>query len=93
MENISRNDFGKEVVVVKGRKVPVGTKGIIVWFDYYERGYKNSGVDPYQCIQKLGIKDSNGKMHYTYTKNVEWVDELDDKGILDIYNISKYSND
>jgi hypothetical protein len=74
MEDISIKDYGKKVKVVRGRKVPIDTIGIIVWFDYYERGYVNSGIDPYQCIQKLGIKDNDGKMHYTYTKNVEWVD-------------------
>ena len=86
MENISRDDFGRRVVVTKGRKVPVGTEGIILWFGYYERGYKNSGVDPYQCVQKIGIKDDNGNMHYTYTHNCEFVAGEEDE-VVDIYNL------
>lgn len=84
MKNVER--CGAYVEVVRGRKVPLGTKGVIVWIGYYERGYKGSGVDPYQCIQKIGIKDDFGNMWYTYTKNVELaeVDDLNDDLIGEI---------
>ena len=71
------NCYGDYVEVVRGRKVPKGTRGTIVWIGVYERGYRGSGIDPYKCEQRIGIKDDNGNMHYTYTKNVELVSTIE----------------
>lgn len=59
---------GKEVVVVKGRKVPKGTTGTIFWqkevnYDRYGRWYNSQ--------TKIGIKDSEGNVYWTYAHNVE----------------------
>lgn len=64
---------GVRVRVVRGRKVPIGTEGVVIWIGYYERGYRGSGIDPYKCEQKIGIIDDNDTMWYTYTKNCEEV--------------------
>jgi hypothetical protein len=49
---------GSIVEVKKGRKVKIGTKGTVVGFSVNEWG------------QKCGIKDSDGKVHWTSTDNV-----------------------
>lgn len=61
-------DIGKEVVVVKGRKVPIGTKGIVFWrkevnYDCYNRWYN--------ATMRIGIKDSNGVVYWLNESNVE----------------------
>lgn len=71
----------KEVVVVSGRKVPHGITGTIFWtkevnYDRYNRSWYDE--------LKIGIKDSDGNVYWTYAKNVELVDYrryLDMKGI------------
>ena len=50
---------GDEVVVVKGRKVPVGVVGRVFWFGDSEWG------------TKLGIETAKGETHWTYLANVE----------------------
>ena len=56
--------FGKgaEVKVVKGRKVPVGTEGVVFWLgeSTYQRGE-----------MRVGFKASTGEKHYTALSNVE----------------------
>lgn len=62
---------GKEVVVVKGRKVAHGTVGTVFWtkevnYDPYKRSW-NKEI-------RIGIKDSDGNVYWTYEKNVQVVD-------------------
>ena len=62
---------GKEVKVVRGRKVPIGTNGTVF--------YRNEvNYDPYGRLNgrevRLGIKDKDGNVHWTYERNVEIVD-------------------
>ena len=52
---------GQHVTVVKGRKIPKGTQGIITWI---------ANQIQYDTV-RIGIKDSNDQMHYTSIKNVE----------------------
>ena len=51
------------VEVFKGRKVPKGTVGEVIYF----------GVDSYATI-KVGIKDANGEAHFTAITNVRFVE-------------------
>ena len=64
---------GKTVRVVKGRKVPVGTEGVVVWkgVDSYNPG-KWSGPK-----YRVGVKDAEGTVHWTAASNVEVVDPQD----------------
>lgn len=50
---------GDTVVVVKGRKAPIGTMGRIFWL-------KDTGYGP-----RIGIKDTGDNVTWTYLKNVE----------------------
>jgi len=60
-------EVGKEVVVVKGRKVPIGTQGTIFW----------KGVDNFKSsrfagtVYRYGIKDSAGNTHWVPEANIE----------------------
>lgn len=49
---------GKDVEVVRGRKVPIGTKGYVIWY-----GEGNWGP-------RVGIKDAAGEVHWTAASNV-----------------------
>ena len=51
---------GQSVVVVKGRKVPKGTTGVITWtgFDSYDK-------------PRIGFRDEAGEIHWTAASNVE----------------------
>lgn len=55
----SRPTYGKKVRVVRGRKVPVGLEGEIIWVG---RGY-NDGT-------RVGIRDIQGTVHWTDAGNV-----------------------
>lgn len=50
---------GKEVTVVKGRKVPKGTTGTVIWI-----GDGHYGT-------RVGVKDAAGTVHWTAKSNVE----------------------
>lgn len=50
---------GKEARVVKGRKVPIGTRGEIIWIGDGAFG------------RRVGLKDEAGKVHWTSVDNVE----------------------
>lgn len=50
-------DKGVRVEVFKGRKVPVGTKGVVFWMG-------DTGYGP-----KLGIRDDEGNTHWTAQSN------------------------
>ena len=54
--------IGDKVVVVKGRKVAKGTVGTLFWL-------KEQEFDGKPTI-RIGIKDSEGKVHWTYLHNV-----------------------
>jgi len=65
-------EVGKAVTVVKGRKVPVGTAGTVVW----------KGVDAYKSKYgsthyRVGVKDASGTVHWTSADNVRVVDPQD----------------
>lgn len=52
---------GRTAKVIKGRKVPVGTQGVIFWM----------GIDQYkEDSYRVGI-EANGQKHYTSTDNIE----------------------
>lgn len=53
---------GKRVRVIRGRKVPAGTTGDVIWYgpDNYRRG-----------ASRVGIKDDAGNKHWTSASNVE----------------------
>ena len=50
---------GKTVKVVRGRKVPIGTVGVVFWIGSGQYG------------ERVGIKDANDTVHWTASKNVE----------------------
>jgi len=54
---------GKVCKVVKGRKVPIGTIGVVFWF----------GPERYSNGRKVGLVDSQGVAHWTYEGNLEAV--------------------
>lgn len=55
-----RVEKGKRVRVVRGRKVPRGTEGVVIW-----RGKSHWGG------YRVGIKDAQGEVHWTAESNVE----------------------
>lgn len=62
-------EVGKTVTVTKGRKVPKGTSGTVVW----------KGVDGYKSTQwathyRVGLKDADGTVHWTSADNVKVTD-------------------
>lgn len=59
---------GKLVEVVRGRKVPVGTKGVLIWIGASRFG------------DRVGVKDEAGEVHWTAAGNVEVVVERDAEG-------------
>lgn len=63
-------DFQKydKVRVVTGRKVPVGTEGEVFWISEPLRyGQSRFATTTF----KVGIKDEQGNVHWTYDKNVK----------------------
>ena len=56
---------GSIVEVFKGRKVPVGTTGEVIWIgaDRYKRG-----------ADRIGIKDADGEVHWTAADNARVTD-------------------
>jgi hypothetical protein len=67
---ISRGDLvkGQEVVVVKGRKVAIGTTGTIVWVKVEIETHQITGRETTKT--RVGIKDADGTVHYTAGTNV-----------------------
>lgn len=53
---------GREVTVVKGRKVPKGTTGEVIWIGAGHYG------------SRVGVKDAAGTVHWTATSNVKVTD-------------------
>jgi hypothetical protein len=52
---------GRVVVVARGRKVPLGTEGVVIW-----KGAGHYG-------ERVGVKDAAGTVHWTAAKNVDVV--------------------
>lgn len=56
---------GTKVRVVRGRKVPIGTEGVVIWL--------GSGTYMGKTVGRCGIKDAAGKVHWTATANVDTI--------------------
>lgn len=56
---------GTRVRVVRGRKVPKGTEGVIIWL--------GSGTYMGKTVGRCGVKDAAGKVHWTATANVDTI--------------------
>ena len=58
--------YNKEVLVIKGKKVPIGTSGICFWIGYknYHKGCPLDGTFP------VGIKTDDGTIWWTYASNL-----------------------
>lgn len=54
---------GQTVKVVKGRKVPIGTEGVVFWVGESQYGWR------------VGFEDAEGTTHWTAASNVEAVEE------------------
>lgn len=57
---------GQTVVVYKGRKVPIGTTGIVTWVAHEQDGYG---------VTKIRIALENGEAHYLNIENVRAANE------------------
>lgn len=63
---------GKWVKVVRGRKVPKGTEGTVIW---YGAGKAYSWYDAkYGPPKRVGLKTADGTVHWTAASNVEVLD-------------------
>lgn len=61
---------GKTVKVVKGRKVPVGLTGTVIWIGAGRKYTPNYGYSKHQQVaDRLGIKDESGNVHWTSASN------------------------
>lgn len=68
--SLVRQFYNKQVKVVKGRKVPIGTVGECFWMgstDYSKYGDPWGIYTKYRC----GIKDADGKVYWTSVNNIE----------------------
>jgi hypothetical protein len=61
---------GQEVIVVGGRKVPKGTKGVVFWIKE-TRDYDRSIIDV-----RIGFKDVEENVYWTNAKNVIATNQL-----------------
>ena len=70
MKPIRNQYFHKQVKVVKGRKVPIGTTGECFWMG--AKCYSKYG-DPWGIYTqvRIGIKDEAGNVFWTSLENVE----------------------
>lgn len=66
-ESASRPDMGRKVRVVKGRKVPLGTEGIVVYNALHNIHNRGRLVNR---VRRVGIEDASGTVHYTAASNV-----------------------
>jgi hypothetical protein len=67
MANAADNKLkGSTLKVVRGRKVPVGTVGVCIW---------NGEGKKAAWGRRVGIKDSDGEVHWTAEKNCEVVSQ------------------
>lgn len=61
-----RPDMGRTVKVVKGRKVPVGTTGVVVYNALHNIVRYGRVV---RVVRRIGIKDASGAVHFTAADN------------------------
>lgn len=61
--------FGKRVRVIKGRKVPLGTEGVVFWVKRYDNSKYG---DPWGIYSntRVGLKDDAGNTYFTAFNNV-----------------------
>ena len=64
--------YGKRVKVVKGRKVPHGTEGVVFWVKRYDNSKYG---DPWGIYSntRVGFKDDSGQVFFTAFNNVALV--------------------
>jgi hypothetical protein len=64
-------EVGKRVEVIKGRKVPKGTTGLVFWKGAGTKYSPNFGYSKHLIVpDRLGIRDANGTAHWTSAANV-----------------------
>lgn len=66
---------GKTVRVFKGRKVPIGTTGVVFWIGQYDNSKYGDPWGIYTTT-KLGIRDSAGNAFFTADTNCEICEEV-----------------
>lgn len=64
---------GRHVKVVRGRKVPIGTEGVVFWYGRNKFGYNPNDM-------RIGFKDAQGTVHWTCADNVEVVQSFQEVG-------------
>ena len=69
-ENARKPEFGRLVRVVKGRKVPVGTKGEVCWVGKSDYGKSRFGTWG-KLRERVGIRLQDGSKVFTDAANVE----------------------
>lgn len=69
-----RRVYSKRVKVVKGRKVPKGTEGVVFWVKRYDNSKHGDPWGIYS-VTKVGIKDDDGNVHFTAIGNVQIIEE------------------
>lgn len=67
-EEAAKPTVGKTVKVIKGRKVPIGTEGIVRW---YGEGKAFSYYDSKHPTMRVGLQTADGTVHYTAANNVQ----------------------
>ncbi len=63
---------GRTVVVARGRKVPKGTTGTVVWYGAGKQYGYYSGAS-----MRVGVKDAAGRVHFTDAKNVDVIAQME----------------
>lgn len=61
---------GMRVQVTRGRKVPVGTEGVLFW------------VGSTQFGKRIGFKDATDTVHWTAWGNFEFIDPIDENEVI-----------
>jgi hypothetical protein len=80
-EYAKRPKDGSMVRVVRGRTAPIGTVGAVFWMK--EINYNGN------TTTRVGIKDSDGKVYWTYLSNIEVVDPTYRGNTEDLKRIAK----
>lgn len=66
-ENAGRVAKGKRVRVVRGRKVPIGTEGVVIWYEHVKYSYHSSQY-------RAGIRLDDGSVVFTAAVNCDVID-------------------
>jgi hypothetical protein len=72
--SLVREWYGKTVLVFKGRKVPIGTTGVVFWIGQYDNSKYGDPWGIYTTT-KLGIRDHLGNVFFTADTNCELCEE------------------